>query len=283
LIERAGRDCRVTLRLRVFIAVAAGIGFAPGAPAAEFLGWQGLRVVPQEGNPDRMIAADLDGDGPQELIVVNTRHSRLDLYRRQSPDEQKPPYAGDPDRPNELPLAPDWAHTELPLEDLPADVAAADLDGDGRHELLVLTGPSLKLSAYGKQAGKWDRLRQWDLPAGNVVGRGPLLLIRTTPESTTDTTPTKTPAGGQSKTPASTRPAATKTPAAEKPAAEKPAAEKPAAVKPAAVKPAAVRPDSRSEARLRESAETRGARQLRQGDPRRTAGGREPGQLAPPP
>lgn len=201
----AGEDCRVTSIVRVLVAVAGVAAFSADVFAAEFLGWQGLRVVPQEGTPERMTAADLDGDGRQELIVVNTRQSRLDLYRWQAADERKPPYASDPDRPNELPLAPDWSHTELALEDLPADAAAADLDGDGRHELLVLTGPTLKLSLYEKKLGKWESTRHWDLPTANLAGRGPLLLVR---QLTAPTKPAESNKVADSKKPADSKKAA---------------------------------------------------------------------------
>lgn len=170
----------MTWGIRVAVGFVCAAGLASLAVAAEFVGWQGLRVIPQEGAPERMSAADLDGDGRQELIVVNTRHSRLDLYSWQPPDERKPPYPTDPERPNELPLAADWSHTELPLDDLPADAAAADLDGDGRNELLVLTGPTLKLALYQRRGGAWQRDRHWDLPAASLAGRGPLLLVRKT-------------------------------------------------------------------------------------------------------
>jgi hypothetical protein len=168
----------VTHSFRVVLAIAALACLAWPAAAADFPGWQGIRVIAQEGLPERMSTADLDGDGRHELIVVNTRHSRLDLYRRQPADERKPPYATDPERPNELPLAADWAHTELALEDLPADAVGADLDGDGLAEMLVVTGPTLKLSVYRKTGGKWERSRYWDLPSASVAGRGPLLLVR---------------------------------------------------------------------------------------------------------
>lgn len=168
----------MTRGICVAVALVCAAGLAPPVIAADFVGWQGLRVIPQEGAPERMSAADLDGDGRQELIVVNTRQSRLDLYRWQPPDERKPPYPTDPDRPNELPLAADWSHTELPLDDLPADASAADLDDDGRHELLVLTGPTLKLTVYRRRGGAWERDRHWDLPTASLAGRGPLLQIR---------------------------------------------------------------------------------------------------------
>lgn len=164
----------------VLIALWGASGDRHRAPtfAAEFVGWEAMRVVALEGRPDRMLAADLDASGRQTLVVVNTQHSRLDLYQRRPAEERRPPYPTDPERPNELPLATDWSHTELPLEDLPADAAAADLDGDGRAELVILTGPTLKLSAYGRTTGKWERLRHWDLPSAAPVGRGPLLLLR---------------------------------------------------------------------------------------------------------
>lgn len=156
-----------------------GLLAATTARTADFHGWQALRVVAQEGKPERMSAADLDGDRRQELILVNTRQSRLDLYRWLPHDQRRPPPAPDVDRPNELPLAPDWAHYELPLEDLPADALAADVDGDAKPELLVLTGPALKLTIFQSESvGKWKRLRFHDLLGGQLTGRGPLLLLR---------------------------------------------------------------------------------------------------------
>ena len=148
--------------------------------AAEFHGWEALRVVAVEGQPERFFAADLNADGRQELVLVNTRQSRLDLYRWLPPAERKPIQPSDPNSPNELPLAPDWGHAELALDDLPADAVAADLDGDKRPELLVVTGPTLKLSAYRQEADKrWQRFKHWDLLTGQLAGRGRIALLRT--------------------------------------------------------------------------------------------------------
>src|SRR5688572_19411182 len=107
--------------------------------AATLEGWQGLRVIKQEGSPTRLVVADLDGSGRKQIVVANTRLSRLDIYRWLPPADRPQPSAADPNRPNELPLAPDWSHTELDLDDLPLDVIVQDLDGDGRPELLLLT------------------------------------------------------------------------------------------------------------------------------------------------
>lgn len=166
--------------LRVGLAsVCLGLLSSATARTADFNGWQGLRVIAQQGEPERMFAADLEGDGRQNLVLVNTRQSRLDLYRWVPREERKPSPAPDLDRPNELPLAPDWTHFELPLDDLPADAIAADVDGDAKLELLVLTGPALKVTIFQSESvGKWRELREHDLFGGQLTGRGRLLLIR---------------------------------------------------------------------------------------------------------
>jgi hypothetical protein len=173
----------VSVLSRVALGVACWAAWSATALAADFYGWQGVRVIAQEGQPDRLSSADLDADGRDELILVNTRQSRLDLYAWLPKDRRNPPLPVDPERPNELPLAPEWGHYELPLEDLPADALAVDLDGDKRPELLVLTGPTLKLTVYQAESlGKWKKLRHWDLQPGQLTGRGRLLLLRTRAE-----------------------------------------------------------------------------------------------------
>ena len=95
-----------------------------------------------------MFAADLAGNGLQQVVVVNTRMSRLDIYRWLPPAERQTPSAADTERPNELPGTPDWKRTELPLDEVPADALARDLDGDGKPELVIITSPSNKVLLY---------------------------------------------------------------------------------------------------------------------------------------
>lgn len=156
----------------------------PGPPdgalawAEEFAGWQGMRVISQDGNPSHMLAVDLDGQGRDELIVVNSRDARLDVFRWLKPSERstEPMAPADPDRVNELPLAPDWKKSELALEELPLDVVAQDLDGDQKPELLILTSPSNKVLAYHYDGNeKWTKTGTWDLLAGTPTGKTYLL------------------------------------------------------------------------------------------------------------
>lgn len=141
-------------------------------------GWQAMRVAGQDGSPTRMLAADLDGEGRDELIIVNTRDSRLDLFRWLPPSErgkESPPTTAD-DSPNELPLAPDWKKSELVLEELPLDVVAQDVDGDKKPELVILTSPSNRIVAYRLEGDEWKKSTNWDLLPGSPVAKSALLV-----------------------------------------------------------------------------------------------------------
>ncbi len=147
--------------------------------ADELPGWEGMRIVKQEGAPSRLFAADLAGNGRQQLIVINTRMSRLDIYRWLAPDERQPAAAADAERPNELPGSPDWKRTELALDEVPADALARDLDGDGKPELVILTSPSNKVLLYkATEIDKWKKTSHWDLLPGATSGKHELILLR---------------------------------------------------------------------------------------------------------
>lgn len=142
-------------------------------------GWQAMRVVSQDGNPARMLAADLDGEGRDELIIVNTRDSRLDLFRWLPPDERKTAEkpAADDESPNELPLAPDWKRAELVLEELPLDVVIDDINGDKQPEIMVLTSPSHKVVSYRRKGSDdWTKAESWDLLPGSPLAKHGLLV-----------------------------------------------------------------------------------------------------------
>ncbi len=171
-------------------AVVACVAWALVAPAvaAEFAGWQGIRVIPLDGRAERLAVADLGNDGRDDVIVVNPRQARIDLYRWLPPDERTRADAQDPERPNELPLAPEWAHGEVPIDEMPVDAVVHDVDGDARPELLVLTNPSNRVSIYSQAAdkpvdakGAWKKTGAWDLLAGTPTGKGGCLLVRDLP------------------------------------------------------------------------------------------------------
>jgi len=167
----------------------------PAGAEASFRGWQGIRVVEQPGQPKRLGAVDIDGDGQHRLVVVNPRKARLAIYRWQGKDKRakQAPAAdeSDEDNPNALPMAPELDRTLITTEQLPQDVLAHDVDGDDKAELVVLVSGPGKVLVYDRQAADeangddeqagdpaWQQTREWDLLDGSFTGRGGVMLLR---------------------------------------------------------------------------------------------------------
>lgn len=138
------------------------------AAGADFAGWEGMRVIRHEGKAARACAHDLDGDGRDEIVVVDTRHSRLVLYEWMPADQREQEERAKPTKPNELPMAPEFRKVDLPLEQLPQDVVPLDIEGDGAVELVVLVSAPNRILAYSRQDKKWDQAERWDLLPGQI-------------------------------------------------------------------------------------------------------------------
>lgn len=140
------------------------------AAGEEFPGWQTMRVINQEGDPRRMVVGDLRGEGRDDLIVVNTRQSRLEIYSWRPVGKRQAAPAIDPDRPNELPMAPEWAREEVPLDDLPIDVFV-DTTDKAHPSMVVLAAPSNKILLLQREGDAWKKTQSWDLLPGTIEGR----------------------------------------------------------------------------------------------------------------
>ncbi len=148
-----------------------------------------MRVISLDGRADRLSVADLEGDGRDDVIVVNPRQARIDLYRWLDPAARTRADAADPDRPNELPMAPEWTRGEIAIDEMPRDAVAHDTDGDGQPEVLVLTSPSNRIAIYSRNPdvavdarGAWKKTGEWNLLTGSPSSRGGLLLVRDLPD-----------------------------------------------------------------------------------------------------
>lgn len=162
---------RIVLSLSVVLSVGSGL-----ASGAEFPGWRGLRVIEQKGRPRVMRTGDIDADGRDELLVVNSRFSRLDIYSRPADLAAESSVASND--PNELPFAQDMRHQELQLESVPRDVLVQDLDADGQPELVVLVASPDEVVVYRRAAEEWQKSFTIDLLDGDLPTRYEALLIR---------------------------------------------------------------------------------------------------------
>ena len=92
----------VVLRVGVLwpVVIWAVVLAAASSAADGFDGWQGMRVIELDGRAERLAVADLGGDGRDDVIVVNPRQARLDIYRWLPPGDRQREDIADPERPN---------------------------------------------------------------------------------------------------------------------------------------------------------------------------------------
>ncbi|MCH2148794.1 MAG: VCBS repeat-containing protein [Phycisphaerales bacterium] len=101
---------------------------------SDYFGFQGHDVIKIGNDPGPMLAADLNGDGLEDLLVINNHDSRIDvLYQKSNPD---PSDVKAPTRTNELPDHWRYRRESIPLADQANGLRALDIEGDGDLDLI---------------------------------------------------------------------------------------------------------------------------------------------------
>ena len=141
-------------------------------PLSAFEGWQQMRVIEQTGKPLHIHAIDSDGDGREELVVVNRRQSRLDWYRWRQPEDPEPSQQAEP---NALPLAREFVHQEILLDQIP--INAITMPNAAGDALWVLTKPKLQLEQWVCNDRIWSQQTVIKLLRDNPQSKAPMLRV----------------------------------------------------------------------------------------------------------
>jgi len=112
---------------------------AEDSSLADYFGFESMDVIPIGDGPGPMIVTDLDGDGRTDIVVANNRRSRIEVLRQRSDASPDDPVE-QPRNINDFPDHWRFERINIPVSDEIAAMAAADLDQDGRTDLL-LGGP----------------------------------------------------------------------------------------------------------------------------------------------
>jgi hypothetical protein len=152
---------------------AAGVSFTGTCLAAtntNRFGFTGPEIFPIENQISLLHVADLDGDGLNDLIVVNNARSRINLLYNQTGKTnlaQKPKPEGKREL-NELPPDARFRIESIASEKRIFSLAVADLNGDGRPDLAYYGDPRELIVLYNQGTNGWSAPKRWPIDDGQL-------------------------------------------------------------------------------------------------------------------
>jgi hypothetical protein len=166
------------------LAFGMGSGFVPSSIGAEPLGAHYGFLPPEVYKLDfrvqNLLSVDLNGNGKNDLLIVNNAKNRLDVLEQREPGEV-------PEEPesldvNEIPPDTRMRLRKIPITRAVQSLDVGDLNSDGKPDLAYLGEPSGLYIQYQDDKGDFSRTRQfsiddalasgWALSIGDVNNDG---------------------------------------------------------------------------------------------------------------
>ena len=137
-------------------------------------GFSGPEEFPIDSQISQLHVADLDGDGLNDIIVVNNAHSRINLLYNQTGKTnltQKPTPEGKREL-NELPPDARFRLESIASEKRISCLVVADLNGDGRPDLAYYGDPRELIVLYNQGTNGWSAPKRWPIEDGQLSVNG---------------------------------------------------------------------------------------------------------------
>jgi len=144
-----------------------------GENATNSFGFTGPEIFPIDEQIGILRAADLDGDGLNDLVVANNLRSKVNLLYNQT-GQTNPPVAA-PARKleiNELPPDARFRIDSVPTDERMGSLVVTDLNGDGRPDIAIY-GDARDLEViYNQGTNGWSKPKRWHLTDGQLNPNG---------------------------------------------------------------------------------------------------------------
>src|SRR5437899_1086252 len=138
--------------------------------ATNRFGFTGPEIFPIDNQISQLHVADLDGDGLNDLIVVNNARSKINLLYNQTGKTnvtQKPKAVGKREL-NELPPDARFRIESIASEKRIACLVVADLNGDGRPDIAYYGDPKELVVLYNQGTNGWSAPKRWPIDDGQL-------------------------------------------------------------------------------------------------------------------
>ena len=154
----------------VLAAVAGFVLISRAETATNHFGFAGPEIFPIDNQITLLHAADLDGDGLNDLIVVNNARSKINLLYNQTGKTNlarlaKP--AGKREL-NELPPDARFRLESIASEKRISSLVVADLNGDGRPDIAYYGEPKELVVLYNQGTNGWSAPKRWPIEDGQL-------------------------------------------------------------------------------------------------------------------
>ncbi|HSH94508.1 MAG TPA: VCBS repeat-containing protein [Roseimicrobium sp.] len=165
LHRRAG----LFLFLTLTVASLAAPVIAP-APAAGRFGFGGPEIFPIDNQFGQLRTADIDGDGLQDIVVVNNSRSKINILFNQTGKKLPKPTDKVPMKRelNELPPDARFRIDSIASEKRIASLVVTDLNGDGRPDIAYYGEPKELVVQYNQGTNGWSAPKRWSIEDGQL-------------------------------------------------------------------------------------------------------------------
>ena len=154
-----------------FIALAGSAFASDGPTATNRFGFTGPEIFPIDNAIGLLQAADLDGDGLKDLVIINNARSKITLLYNQTGKTNLAAPSKSPLRreTNELPPGARFRIDSIASEKRIAAMAVTDLNGDGRPDLAYYGEPKELVVLYNEGTNTWSTSKRWPIEDGQLT------------------------------------------------------------------------------------------------------------------
>jgi hypothetical protein len=148
---------------------AVGTAFAAEETTTNNFGFAGKEIFPVENQISQLKAADIDGDGLQDLVVVNNARSKITILYNQTGKTNIAAKDKKIRRElNELPPDSRFRIDSIASEKRISSLVVADLNSDGKPDIAYYGEPKELVVQYNEGGGKWSALKRFPIEDGTT-------------------------------------------------------------------------------------------------------------------